>query len=150
MRLNLSVRRCFFLLGVLSFATPAFATDIMQVYRDALGNDQDYLSARAAADAAAYHHEADLGSAQHRDLRLGRKRVPEACFGQKSLRRLQKGCRAQVGAVVVGVGHRGRGVNAGDAEARRADGRRCGQPCDAAAGNQDVSVGHCASLMEAV
>ena len=51
MRLNLSVRRCFFLLGVLSFATPAFATDIMQVYRDALGNDQDYLSARAAADA---------------------------------------------------------------------------------------------------
>ena len=51
MRLNLTARRCSLLLGVLFSVTPAFATDIVQVYRDALGNDQDYLSALAAADA---------------------------------------------------------------------------------------------------
>jgi outer membrane protein len=39
------------LLGVLFCAAPAFPADLLQVYRDALGNDQQYAAARATAEA---------------------------------------------------------------------------------------------------
>jgi outer membrane protein len=38
-------------LGLLFCAAPAFSADLMQVYREALANDQQYAAARAAADA---------------------------------------------------------------------------------------------------
>ena len=40
------------LLGALFCAAPAFPADLLQVYRDALGNDQQYAAARATAEAA--------------------------------------------------------------------------------------------------
>ena len=39
------------LLGVLFCAAPAFPADLLQVYRDALGNDPQYAAARATAEA---------------------------------------------------------------------------------------------------
>ena len=51
MRLKLSPSRSSLLLAALFSAAPAFSTDLMQVYRDALTNDQQYMAARATADA---------------------------------------------------------------------------------------------------
>jgi outer membrane protein len=51
MRLKLSPSRSSLLLAALFSAAPAFSTDLMQVYRDALINDQQYMAARATADA---------------------------------------------------------------------------------------------------
>ncbi|MFZ4535625.1 TolC family protein [Propionivibrio sp.] len=51
MRLKQSASRLSLLLGALLSAAPAFSADLMQVYRDALSNDQQYLAARAVADA---------------------------------------------------------------------------------------------------
>ena len=39
------------LLGALLTAAPAYSADLMQVYREALSNDQQYMAARAAAEA---------------------------------------------------------------------------------------------------
>ena len=47
----LLIRPPVFLLTALFAATPAFAADLMQVYRDALANDQQYAAARATAEA---------------------------------------------------------------------------------------------------
>lgn len=51
MRLKVSPSRSSLLLAALFSAAPAFSTDLMQVYRDALTNDQQYMAARATADA---------------------------------------------------------------------------------------------------
>ncbi len=51
MRFKPSANRLSLLLGALFFAAPAFPADLMQVYREALSNDQTYLAARANADA---------------------------------------------------------------------------------------------------
>ena len=51
MRLKLSPSRSSLMLAALFSAAPAFSTDLMQVYRDALTNDQQYMAARATADA---------------------------------------------------------------------------------------------------
>ena len=51
MRLKSSASRLSFLLGMLFSAAPAFSADILQVYRDALVNDAQYMAARAAAEA---------------------------------------------------------------------------------------------------
>ena len=51
MRLKSSATRFSFLLGSLFCAAPAFSTDLMQVYRDALVNDAQYAAARATAEA---------------------------------------------------------------------------------------------------
>ena len=45
-------RRLCLLLAALCAAAPAFAADIVQVYRDALANDQQYAAARATAEAS--------------------------------------------------------------------------------------------------
>ena len=46
-----SASRLSLLLGTLFFAAPAFSTDLVQVYREALSNDQLYAAARAVAEA---------------------------------------------------------------------------------------------------
>ena len=51
MRLKPSANRLSFLLGVLFAAGPAFSADILQVYRDALIHDAQYMAARSAAEA---------------------------------------------------------------------------------------------------
>ncbi|MEO8411010.1 MAG: TolC family outer membrane protein, partial [Propionivibrio sp.] len=53
MRLNSSATRLSLLLGLLIGAAPvpAFSVDIVQIYREALGNDAQYAAARAAAEA---------------------------------------------------------------------------------------------------
>jgi outer membrane protein len=51
MRLKPSASRVSLLLGALFLAGSAFSADIVQVYRDALINDQQYAAARAAAEA---------------------------------------------------------------------------------------------------
>ena len=52
MRLKSSASRICFALGLLScMAPPAFSADLLQVFRDALANDQQYAAARAASDA---------------------------------------------------------------------------------------------------
>ena len=51
MRLKVSPSRSSLMLAALFSAAPAFSTDLMQVYRDALTNDQQYMAARATADA---------------------------------------------------------------------------------------------------
>lgn len=51
MYLKASASRLFFLLVALVAVLPAFATDLMQIYRDALSNDQQYAAARATAEA---------------------------------------------------------------------------------------------------
>ena len=51
MRLKLTEKRLSLLFGALLASTSAFATDILQVYRDALANDAQYAAARAAVDA---------------------------------------------------------------------------------------------------
>lgn len=51
MRLKLSTSRLSLVLAALFSAVPAFSADLLQVYRDALTNDQQYVAARAAADA---------------------------------------------------------------------------------------------------
>ncbi|MFZ4534777.1 TolC family outer membrane protein [Propionivibrio sp.] len=51
MRLKQSASRLSLLLGALISASPAFSADLMQVYRDALNNDQQYAAARANAEA---------------------------------------------------------------------------------------------------
>ncbi|MGB5012171.1 MAG: TolC family outer membrane protein, partial [Candidatus Dechloromonas phosphoritropha] len=51
MGLKASASRLSLLLGALHFAAPAFSADLMQVYREALSNDQQYMAARATADA---------------------------------------------------------------------------------------------------
>ncbi|MBS1227040.1 MAG: type secretion outer membrane protein TolC family [Proteobacteria bacterium] len=51
MRLKSSASRVSTVLGLLFCAAPVFAADLLQVYRAALANDQQYVAARAAADA---------------------------------------------------------------------------------------------------
>ncbi|WP_301100726.1 TolC family outer membrane protein [Propionivibrio sp.] len=51
MGLKPSASRLPLLFGLLFCAAPAFSADLMQVYRDALANDQQYAAARATADA---------------------------------------------------------------------------------------------------
>ena len=51
MRLTPSVNRFIFLLGAIASVAPAFAADLLQIYRDALSNDQQYAAARATVDA---------------------------------------------------------------------------------------------------
>jgi len=51
MGLKASASRLSLLLGALLYAAPAFSADLMQVYREALTNDQQYMAARAAAEA---------------------------------------------------------------------------------------------------
>ena len=51
MRLKSAASRVCVALGLLSCAAPAFPVDLLQVYRDALTNDQQYVAARAAAEA---------------------------------------------------------------------------------------------------
>lgn len=51
MRLKSSASRLCIALGLLSCAAPAICADLLQVYRDALANDQQYAAARAASDA---------------------------------------------------------------------------------------------------
>ena len=51
MRLKSSASRVFVALGLVVCAAPVFAADLLQVYRDALANDQQYVAARAASDA---------------------------------------------------------------------------------------------------
>ena len=51
MRLKSAASRISLMLGLLSCIAPAFSADLLQVYRDALANDQQYVAARAAADA---------------------------------------------------------------------------------------------------
>ena len=46
-----SASRLPLLIAALFVAVPAFSADLMQVYREAQTNDQQYLVARAAADA---------------------------------------------------------------------------------------------------
>jgi len=51
MRFPLSASRLTLLLCTLFSVVPAFSADLLQVYREALGNDQLYAAARAAAEA---------------------------------------------------------------------------------------------------
>ena len=51
MRLKSSASRVFVALGLVFCAAPVFAADLLQIYRDALANDQQYVAARAASDA---------------------------------------------------------------------------------------------------
>jgi len=51
MRINSSASRLSLLLGGLFFAVPVFSADLLQVYRDALGNDAQYAAARATVEA---------------------------------------------------------------------------------------------------
>lgn len=51
MRLKSAASRISLMLGLLSCMAPAFSADLLQVYRDALANDQQYVAARAASDA---------------------------------------------------------------------------------------------------
>jgi outer membrane protein len=51
MGLKPSASRLSLLLGALLTAAPAFSADLMQVYREALSNDQQYMAARATAEA---------------------------------------------------------------------------------------------------
>ena len=51
MRLKSSASRVSVVLGLLFCAAPVFAADLLQVYRAALTNDQQYAAARAASDA---------------------------------------------------------------------------------------------------
>ena len=51
MRMKPSASSFPFLIGALCLTTSAFATDLMQVYREALSNDQQYAAARATAEA---------------------------------------------------------------------------------------------------
>ena len=51
MRLKSSASRVSVVLGLLLCAAPVFAADLLQVYRAALANDQQYAAARAASDA---------------------------------------------------------------------------------------------------
>ncbi len=51
MQFKPSASRLTLLLAALFSASPAFSTDLLQVYREALSNDQQYAAARAAADA---------------------------------------------------------------------------------------------------
>ena len=51
MRMNLPASSLSVLLGALFFAAPASSADLVQVYRDALGNDQQYAAARAVVEA---------------------------------------------------------------------------------------------------
>ena len=51
MRLKSSASRVAVALGLLCCAAPAFSADLLQVYREALANDQQYVAARAASDA---------------------------------------------------------------------------------------------------
>lgn len=51
MGLKPSASRLSLLLGALLAAAPAYSADLVQVYREALSNDQQYMAARAAADA---------------------------------------------------------------------------------------------------
>ena len=51
MRVNIPLRRPAFLVAAVLAAAPAWAADIVQVYRDALTNDAQYLAARATAEA---------------------------------------------------------------------------------------------------
>jgi outer membrane protein len=49
--MNLPASSLSVLLGALFFAAPASSADLVQVYRDALGNDQQYAAARAVVEA---------------------------------------------------------------------------------------------------
>ena len=51
MRLKSSASRVSTVLSLLFCAAPVFAADLLQVYRAALANDQQYVAARAASDA---------------------------------------------------------------------------------------------------
>jgi len=51
MRMKPSASSFPFLIGALCLTTSAFATDLIQVYREALSNDQQYAAARATAEA---------------------------------------------------------------------------------------------------
>lgn len=51
MRLKSSASRISLLLAALSFTAPVFSADLLQVYRDALVNDTQYVAARATAEA---------------------------------------------------------------------------------------------------
>ena len=51
MGLKPSASRLSLLLGALLCAAPVYSADLMQVYREALGNDQQYMVARATAEA---------------------------------------------------------------------------------------------------
>ncbi len=51
MRFKPSASRLSLLLGGLFFAVPVFSADLLQVYRDALGNDAQYAAARATVEA---------------------------------------------------------------------------------------------------
>ena len=51
MRIKSSASRLSLLLGGLFFAVPVFSADLLQVYRDALGNDAQYAAARATVEA---------------------------------------------------------------------------------------------------
>ena len=51
MRMNLPASGLSVLLGALFFSASASSADLVQVYRDALGNDQQYAAARAVAEA---------------------------------------------------------------------------------------------------
>ena len=51
MRIKSSASRLSLLLGGLFFAVPAFSADLLQVYREALGNDAQYAAARATLEA---------------------------------------------------------------------------------------------------
>ncbi len=51
MGLKPSASRLSLLLGALLCAAPVYSADLMQVYREALTNDQQYMAARAAAEA---------------------------------------------------------------------------------------------------
>lgn len=51
MRMKPTAFRTPFLVGALCFTTSAFAADLLQIYREALSNDQQYLAARAIAEA---------------------------------------------------------------------------------------------------
>jgi outer membrane protein len=51
MRLKSSASRLCIALGLLSCMAPATSADLLQVFRDALANDQQYAAARAASDA---------------------------------------------------------------------------------------------------
>ena len=51
MRFKPSTNHLTLLLGALFFVSPAFSADLLQVYREALSNDQQYAAARATAEA---------------------------------------------------------------------------------------------------
>ena len=51
MRTKFSARRLSLLLGALFLASPAFSADILQIYREALTNDPQFVAARATVEA---------------------------------------------------------------------------------------------------